>query len=50
LPVETQPKEPLAKLVIEESLKNKPSKTLGVFISASLDIPEIPSFASRSKG
>jgi hypothetical protein len=40
--------EPLAKLVVEESLKNKSSKTLGVLISASLDISEIPSFARGS--
>ena len=40
--------EPLAKLVVDESLKNKLSKTLGVLISAYLAILEIPSFASGS--
>ena len=45
----TQAKEPLAKLVVDESLKNKLSKTLGVLISAYLAILEIPSFARGSK-
>ena len=44
-----QTKEPLAKLVVEESLETKLSKTLGILVTAYLAIPEIPSFASGSK-
>ena len=48
-PTNDKLKSHLQNSVVEESLKNKSSKTLGVFDICLVGLPEIPSFASGSK-